>query len=77
MDGRIVDILSLALIGNDSEENAEMQRSWSNRVISDQETRRKPRVPAAGAAREKDRYYSAGIGMSRQPEFGKTAASAR
>jgi len=50
---------SLALIGNDSAEKAETQRSWSDRVISDKETRRKPLVLAAGAAMEKERELPA------------------
>jgi hypothetical protein len=60
--------LSLALIGNDSEEKAETQRACSDRVISDKETRRKPLVPAAGAAMEKERFCSAGIGMPSELE---------
>jgi hypothetical protein len=56
------------LIGNDAEEKAETQRACSDRVISNQETRRKPLVPAAGAAMEKERFCSAGIGMPSELE---------
>src|SRR5438132_10523616 len=58
-----------------ADRNLRERQIQMNRVIFD-ETRRKPRVLAAGAAMEKERFYGAGIGLRRERGWTEGTGSA-